>query len=264
MQKKISFAVILCIMFIVSYAQQNQTNPQRQTRDTVPPPGQQPPGQQPPGQQPPGQQPGSGQSQIGQPLNGVTFGFAAGYSILHDDLKEWTLSTDDKYTLQQQMLSRNSFVISSVVTIKLGKLSVDQSTNRLVKQTKTQTPAEQQKQVPQETDYLKDFFSRFSINASLDLVNVKSGDVSFNKSINGGLGLGFFLTDNVQLALFYDIQTFRQLRDNVVTTYLGKGIPKGTGIYNALDPADNSLFYNKTITGTSFKIILSLANKKSS
>ena len=106
------------------------------------------------------------------------------------------------------------------------------------------------------------FADRLSINAALNLAEVNN-NIQFNKNIDGGLGLGYFLNDYVQLALFCDVSRIPQLRDNIVNTYQDKSIPNADGsVYNALDTKDNNLFYNKTITGLSFKVIFSLANKK--
>jgi hypothetical protein len=179
-----------------------------------------------------------------QELNGLTFGFGVGYSKLFNDLFEYTLRPDNFY-MQRQQLPSTSFVVSSVVSFKFKKLKVDDK-GKLTKS----------------DDGTIGFQDRFSINASLDLLNIKSADVAFNKSINGGLGLGYFLSSNVQLALFYDIQSFRQMRDYIVEKYLEKQVPSGNGFLNALDPSNNTYFYNKTVSGLSLKIILSLGNKK--
>ncbi|ULQ55076.1 hypothetical protein KJS94_10535 [Flavihumibacter rivuli] len=182
-------------------------------------------------------------------LNGVTFGFGAGYSILNDEPSSYSLSTDNNKNLMVQPLSKSSFVISSVVSVKLQKMGVSHE-NKLVKY-KSEDKFEAIK-----------WYERFSINASLNLIELSNSELSFNKSIDGGIGLGYFVSENVQFAVFYDIVTRRQLRDYIINDYLGKPIPNGTEYYNALDENDNNLYYNKTFTGTSFKIIISIGNKK--
>jgi len=181
-------------------------------------------------------------------LNGVTFGFGAGYSILNDAPYSYSLSTDNEKKLQQQELSKGSFVISSVISVKLKKMGVTDQ-NKLVKYSDTST------------EPIK-WYDRFSLNASLNLIELSNNQVSFNKSVDGGIGLGYFISDNAQIAAFYDIITKRQLRDYIVKDYLGKPIPNGSSFYNALDENDNNLFYNKTFTGFSFKVIISIGNKK--
>jgi hypothetical protein len=106
------------------------------------------------------------------------------------------------------------------------------------------------------------FWNHVSFNAALTLVNV-APDVSFNKNIDGGIGFGYFINPDVQVALFYDVSRVSQMRDYIVNTYTDKPIPNGDKtFYNSLDTKDNNLFYNKTISGISLKLIFSLAGKK--
>ncbi|MDB5005399.1 MAG: hypothetical protein JWQ34_3624 [Mucilaginibacter sp.] len=184
-------------------------------------------------------------------LNKVTFGFGAGYSHTFNKVYDYSLTTDGNYNLKAQELSKNAFVISSVVMVKLGKIFVDDG-NQLFKQNTTKGVAK----AP------ADLLDRMSVNISLNLINVTS-DVAFNKSIDGGLGLGYFLSENLQVALFYDITQKRQLRDYVIKSYENLPVPSNANtVYNALDPNDDKLFYNKTISGFSLKLVFSLANKK--
>jgi len=188
-----------------------------------------------------------------QPLNGVTFGFGAGYSYTFDETYDYSLTTDGNYNLTAQGLSKGGFVISTVIMVKLAKLTYqpgDATKSNLRKSSDRSKSAE--------------FFDRFSINLALNLIDVKP-DVSFNKNIDGGLGFGFFFNDNLQLAAFYDVSRIRQLRDYVMNSYMNRPIPNGAGkIYNALDPANNDLFYYKTISGISLKLVYSIGNKKQS
>ncbi|HTI58575.1 hypothetical protein [Mucilaginibacter sp.] len=181
-------------------------------------------------------------------LNGVTFGFGAGYSHTFDKTYDYSLTPDANHNLKLQPLSKDGFVISSVIMVKLGKIAVNQDNNSFVKSASKGTKA--------------NFWEHMSINLALNLVNV-APDISFNKNIDGGLGLGYFISDNLQVAVFYDVSRVRQLRDYVISTYQDKSIPNGTdGNYNSLDANDNNLFYNKTVSGWSVKLIFSIANKK--
>lgn len=180
-------------------------------------------------------------------LNGVTFGFGAGYSGSFDKTYDYTLTTDASHSLKIQPLNKGAFVISSVVMVKLGKIGLDQNTNNFVRQDGKPEVG---------------FWRHLSVNLALNMINI-SQDVSFNKNVDGGLGIGYFLSENLQAALFYDVSRVSQLRDYIVTAYQDKPIPNGDGTnYNALDPKDTNLFYNKTISGLSFKLVFSLANKK--
>jgi hypothetical protein len=223
-------------------------------------------------------------------LNGVTFGFGAGYSHTNDKTYDYSLTTDKDHNLKLQPLSKRAFVISSVIMVKLGKIAVDQNANTFVKQSKTadyNSLIQQKSNLVRQSGFPADssavaftkskkldidksvqklggisFWEHLSINLALDLVNV-APDVTFNKNINGGMGVGYFVTENLQVAVFYDVSRISQLRDYIVDSYENKPIPKGDGTnYNALDSKDTNLFYNKTVSGWSFKLIFSLANKK--
>jgi hypothetical protein len=183
-----------------------------------------------------------------QELQGVTFGFGAGFNKLNQDIYNYSLSTDTFHTLEIQKLSKTSFVISSVLSVKLGKLKTPTNSIKLLR--------------AGEGENEPDFGERLAINIALNLLEINSDNISFNKNIDGGLGLGYFLNNYVQLAVFYDLVRIRQLRDNIQNAYLGKSIPNGNEVFNALDEKNNDLFYNKTFTGYSFKVIFRLGSKK--
>lgn len=202
-------------------------------------------------------------------LNGVTFGFGAGYNVSLDKTYDYSLTTDASHNLKIQPLNKGSFVISSVVMIKLSKVAFDSDNNKFVKQSQRPTynklvksPDEGDKKKVSKDKSWSNIMDHLSINLALDLANITQ-NVSFNKNISGGLGIGYFFTDYVQAAVFYDISRVSQLRDYVVANYADKPIPNGTtGNYTSLSTSDNNLFYNKTVSGLTFKLIFSLANKK--
>lgn len=180
-------------------------------------------------------------------LNKVTFGIGAGYSHLFKNIYQPSLTTDTIHSLVLQKLSKSNFVISSIIIFKLGKLQLDPTTNKLYVTT-SETPPK--------------LYQRLSINLAINLVDVNSDNISFNKTIDGGLGLGCFLTSNIQLALFYDINRYRQLKDYFVENFQDKPIPNGSSYFNALDDNNNDLFYTKAVNGISFKAVFSIGNKK--
>lgn len=186
---------------------------------------------------------------LNQELNGVTFGFSAGFNQLWHTMYGYGLTTDTGHILKRQPLSRSSFVISSVITVKFGKLKTPKNSTKLLNASGEISPK------PKE---------RLAINLGLNLLEVNTEQVSFNKSIDGGIGLGYFLNEYIQLAVFYDLVRVRQLRDYIQSAYLDKPIPNGKEFFNALDENNNDLFYYKTFTGLSFKMIFSLGNKKPS
>ncbi len=177
-----------------------------------------------------------------QNLKDVTIGFAAGPSYKFTNTCDYSLSPDASSSLKLQKVPNLSFVVSSTLTVKFKKLKVDTETAKLFTLA-NDTPAKPK--------------DKFALVVGINLLEIKN-DVKFNQSIDGGVGLGYFIHENTQIALMFDISTIRQMREYLVNLYENKPIPKGTDFYNALDLGDNNLFYNKTIFGTSFKVIFSL------
>ena len=99
-------------------------------------------------------------SSFSQELNKVTFGLGAGYNHLFGDTYKYGLSTDNDHALQMQKLSRKNFVISSILVFKMIKGL--KSNGGLA------------------------FWQRLSIKLSINLLDVNSDNVSFNKTIDGG------------------------------------------------------------------------------
>ena len=64
-------------------------------------------------------------------LAGVTFGFGAGYGLSFFDRKEYSLTTDSVHALKIGNTNKGSFVISSIITVRLGKVASKPGTNKL-------------------------------------------------------------------------------------------------------------------------------------
>ncbi len=186
-----------------------------------------------------------------QELNGATIGFGFGPSFLRNNPKDYSLSPDQNKLVVQD-LSKTGFVISSTLTIKFFDLE-----EKLNARNKPIIAA-------QASGHKAQFYQKLALNIGINLAEISSSNISFNKQIDGGIGLGYFFNKNIQLAVFYDVIKIRQLRDYIVDNYKDAHIPNGVPneFYNALDATDNRLFYNKTFTGTSVKIVIALNPKK--
>ena len=195
-------------------------------------------------------------------LRGVTFGIGTGFSRISNTIYDYSLSPDTTNSLKLQPLGKNRFVISSVISIKFGKIGVEKekgsNKTRITNFNKQSDPGSNTKY-----DSAK-LWNRLALNIALNLLEVNSENLSFNKSIDGGLGLGVFMNEFTQVAFFVDLIKVRQLRDHIVASYENKPIPYGKENYNALDVTDDKLFYSKTFSGFSLKVIFSLGNKKES
>ena len=206
---------------------------------------------------------------IGQtvPIKGVTFGLGIGYSRLQKQPFSYFLSPDSN-ALRLQPLSRNSFVVSSVFSVKLSKLATQKQTEKGKSQKKdmivvlneTVDPSTEGFEAEGETSTYKKagFKDRLVLNFALNLADISSQNIAFNKSIDGGVGLGYVVNPSIQLVLFYDLIRIRQMRTFIVDTYQNRRIPSGNDYFNALDENNNNLFYNKTFKGLSFKGVFAL------
>lgn len=134
------------------------------------------------------------QAQDTEKLKDVTFGFAAGFSKGFKDIYDYSLSQGN-YSLQRQKLNRGAFVISSMISIKLTPLEFKRGNNQMQTQ-KAQKEAS--------------FTDRLSLNVGLNLMEI-SNSVQINKSIDGGIGLGFYVQRNTQIALMLEASSVRQV-----------------------------------------------------
>jgi len=203
-------------------------------------------------------------------LNGVTFGFGIGWSFLTNKPSQYFLTSDASHKLQIQEIGKSSLVISSLVSVKFGSIALQQidengtTARRIVNRKKIiVAPSADYKAaiVTEATHEKATFWQRLALNVAFNLAEINSGDVAFNKSIDGGIGLGYYANDFTQVALFFDMIRYRQMRDYYVEKYKDQSVPNGNEILNALDESNNNMFYNKYLPGVSLKIIFSLGNK---
>lgn len=177
------------------------------------------------------------------PLKKFTIGLGTGYNYLFQTVDDYSLTTDTVGRLEFQPLSRHNFVVSSIIVFRLGARSVQSGTNSFVAASSST-------------------WDRFAICASVNLFDFSSNDVSFNKSIDGGIGFGYFINPSLQIAAFYELARIRQLRQYIKNDYMNAGIPDGEEFFNALDEKDSRLFYTKTFSSVSVKLIFALPNKE--
>ncbi len=108
--------------------------------------------------------------------------------------------------------------------------------------------------------YFIDYFvDRVSINANLNLIEFSSAqqELSFNKSLEGGLGVSYMLNKNLYIGGNYDVFFSRQLHSHLKQLEGQQITNQGSTISSSseLDPENNDLFLTKNINGFSLKII---------
>ena len=123
-----------------------------------------------------------------QELNGATIGFGFGPSFLRNNPKDYSLSPDQNKLVVQD-LSKTGFVISSTLTIKFFDLE-----EKLNARNKPIIAA-------QASGHKAQFYQKLALNIGINLAEISSSNISFNKQIDGGIGLGYFFNKNIKHAL---------------------------------------------------------------
>src|SRR5690606_4008429 len=171
-------------------------------------------------------------------MNVIKFGASLGFNYLTHEIFDPVLSPIDK-SLRLQHVSPVSFLLSTSVI-------VNPISSYYRKLDLSGKPVGEVYSVP----------SRLSFIATVNLAQFGASQAaSFNKKLDGGLGLGIRLGDDFHVALTGEMISVRQLRDYIVDTYENKPIIIDNETLNALDINDNTLFVDKYNFGVSVKFI---------
>lgn len=182
----------------------------------------------------------------------LTLGIGIGANHLFKNVYDYSLTTDSNYNLKITQLNKNSIVVSPVIIFRFGEITMKEENGK--RQFVENAENEEQKKLPWNS------YRRLSLLLSTDLLNIQSDKISYNKQIDGGIGIGYSFSPSLMAGIFYEIKSYRQLREYIVEQYENKSIPNGTGFYNALDETNNSLYYNKQIEGLSLKLIFNFSS----
>lgn len=191
----------------------------------------------------------------GKDASRLTLGIGIGANHLFNNVYDYSLTTDSNNNLKITKLNRTSIVVSPVIVFRLGKAQIIEREEKVEFFNNSKDTVSLAKGEKKNKKLPDDDLSRFSILLSMDLINIQSDKVSYNKQIDGGIGLGYSFSPNLMIGLFYEIKSYRQLREYVAEQYENKPIPNGTSFYNALDETNNNLYYNKQLEGLSLKLI---------
>lgn len=103
-----------------------------------------------------------------------------------------------------------------------------------------------------------------SLIASVNLAQLGAQPGNFNTKLDGGLGLGYSISNDFHIGVTAEMIAVRQLRDYFVETYQNSPIILNNDTLNALDINDNRLFTDMYILGLSFKFIYILVGLEAS
>ncbi|MBL7942732.1 MAG: hypothetical protein JNM00_08205 [Flavobacteriales bacterium] len=110
--------------------------------------------------------------------------------------------------------------------------------------------------------FMFESLNRFCIVSNLNLLDFGNGqkELAFNKSVEGGLGIGYRLNEYMYLGInweqVYSMQLYDDLKamEGETITYLGVPVLSS----NQLDQANEDLFYRESLYGWSLKVIFCL------
>jgi hypothetical protein len=177
----------------------------------------------------------------------VKLGLSLGYSALPVKLYDASISPIDN-TLKLQKQFPANFLISTALVINPiqgYKVEIDTTKNQIIRAIKMR-------------------LHKISFIASVNLVSIGSNtETLFNKKIDGGLGIGYKLSDDFHLALTAEMFSSRQLRDYIINDYQDKPFKIDGKDVTTLDQTDNRLFIDKYTPGICVKFIYIFANKES-
>ncbi len=187
-------------------------------------------------------------------LSRITVGVAIGYNQLLESTYDYSLTTDSEHKLKIEELNRGSFVVSSALIFRFHKGEEASDGNDIM--TRTYKNGMRTNEVASAK-----WNERFTGIISLNLLDINSDNgISFNKSIDGGIGIGYQINSEMNIACLYELKKIRQLRSYIVKEYENESIPNGDDVYNALSTSDNNLFYDKTVEGISIKLIFNFSS----
>ena len=175
---------------------------------------------------------------------GIKYGISLGFNRAFENLYDARISPVDT-TLLLQKTSNVSFLLSTSISFPILKGIIGGSYYR--KLDENGKPIGDPYYVPR----------GFSIIASLNLVTFNSalgGSGLFNQKLDGGLGLGYTFGENVQIALSYEMLSFRQPRD-FMKKYEGKPIKINNQNLSSIALDDNNYYIDKYIPSVSFKVV---------
>lgn len=214
----------------------------------------------------------------------VHFGLSLGYRWLTDKSSNQNLMASVSpidSTLRLTRMERTSYLFSTSVIfdLHLGKSRKPEDEflipqRRYLRKTaraeKTRKSAETLAQENQPLCCNRSVMGRFLYNSigriciisNLNILDFSSGqkELAFNKSIEGGLGIGYKLNDTMYIGFNWEhVQTW-QLQDDIKDFKNEQVILNGEQLVSSiqLDTDNEDLFYKKNLSGWGIKLILSL------
>lgn len=176
----------------------------------------------------------------------VKVGISLGYSALLGNLYNASISPIDNTLKLQNQFPANFLISTALVINPIKTLRVLEESNSKV----LRVVGEQ--------------LQNISFVATVNLVSFGSStETLFNKKIDGGLGIGYKMSDDFHIAFTAEMFSVKQLREYLIKGYNNQELVIDGKSLTAFDETDTRLFHDKYVPGFSLKFIYIIANKES-
>ncbi len=186
-----------------------------------------------------------GTLQVGK---GISLGISVGYNRLVDDNYSAFLSPIDNKVIIEK-LPRSSFVLSTALSVPLTK-----------KQGMTQYTQVDSDNDPIGPVYYVNHGWSLVTSINIALFNESLTTTIFNKRIDGGIGLGYRINKDFQIAFVYEFLTIRQPRE-FLRNLEGETITVNNELVTSLTSDNNDFFKDDYAAAFSVKFVYFLTKK---
>ncbi len=181
---------------------------------------------------------------------GVDFGVSLGFNTVFNNIYDARISPLDN-KLKITTVARSAFLLSTGISVPLSKGKMGGRYYRKLVDGDESGPV-----------YFVPYGLCFIATVNLVTFNSAASGSAFNQKIDGGLGIGYKVNDNFQLALTAEMISYRQPRKFLLDDYQDKILttPAGETI-SSINPDDNNYFRDKYMPSVSFKFFYLLSYK---
>lgn len=180
----------------------------------------------------------------------MVFGASLGFNSVFQKLFEARISPVDGRLLIEE-LPQTSFLLSTALTVPLGRNS--KSTSGLAE-------VRRKKKRPNLANKSREAWQGWFFVATVNILSFNSAVSGslFNQKLDGGLGLGYGLNQNLQLSLTYEMLSVRQPRDFLLEYFRGMPLESQGKAVSRIEPEDDDYFRDMYLPSISVKFIYTM------
>jgi hypothetical protein len=189
--------------------------------------------------------------QIANKVNkGVNFGISLGFNSVFKEIYDARISPIDN-KLNITSIPKASFLLSTAISVPLNKGKYGGRYYRKLSGGQPTGPV-----------YYVPFGWCFIATVNLVSFNSAATGSIFNQKIDGGVGIGYRINEDFQIALTIEMLSIRQPRDFLVNNYQDKVIEINKQPVTTLNLDDNDYFRDRYMGSASLKFIYMIRPNK--